>query len=930
MKYFTKIFSVVALCLFGVLGTQAKVEQVHATFASPSNTNTTWTPDASGVTKGTFTWSTTYYNQLRNIGLPTGDITGYKKLVVDCEIKSGNQFRILIYKGGSNLTLYASDGLNEFILADTLKALYPDTYNEFLLDCTEICLSGNNQAAPGEAVIKDVYLETYNDEGEKVFATFESPNNTNTTWTPDTSGETAGTFTWSTTYYNQLRNIGLPSGDISGYKKLVVDTEIKSGNQFRILIYKGGSNLTLYASNGLNEFILADTLKALYPDTYNEFLLDCTEICLSGNNNAAPGEAVIKSVYLETYPENEVVDIPEIVYEEDPGVPEGDFVDFTEAFPEVQARIGLGTDGHPIVLGNGDVVLGQRSKNVVADLSAYSKFTMVTSPNLKLVLYMNHEVDAQQNAGDYSEADAGKYVFMDVQADENGLIEVDLTQFTKQDLNCIALPWDNNNKGTVWHLLLTAAGEVDPLAADKKALEEAIAAAKMRTALGKTEESFATLTDAIADAEAALVAEEATAETLATAKQNVEAAIEGLTLAEGYTKLTSEMYFNWSDPENPVALDLATVLFASTGQPYGDPQVKYFNYADLTGYDKLVIGVAEGTPRIMLNRAEPLEEGVEGYDPNGGAYIQITDAPVEGVVEVDLTQYDFAHLNAIKGANWSNVTVTDLLLYKAPVVATHTWDFTQWSEATVANLKAEAAKVTVEADLEKEGNTMCVDNGALWSDHEKKPGTSCDTYAASKDNCFWYMGGEAEPTANGEAVAEFAGLEFNTTYGASRALAIAVNYPSTSLGTYNGPAYLWFGGKNQTILTIKNVKPGTTITMGVESHKSSDARGVKLFLDDNELTDPEGAAVSAPKTYTEQTWQVPVVDSEVVNIVVKNTNGCHIYFIDAEIGESGTTGINTVETSTVANDAIYNLAGQRVAQPAKGLFIINGKKVVIK
>ena len=59
MKYFTKIFCVVALCLFGVLGTQAKVEQVHATFASPSNTNTTWTPDASGVTKGTFTWSTT-------------------------------------------------------------------------------------------------------------------------------------------------------------------------------------------------------------------------------------------------------------------------------------------------------------------------------------------------------------------------------------------------------------------------------------------------------------------------------------------------------------------------------------------------------------------------------------------------------------------------------------------------------------------------------------------------------------------------------------------------------------------------------------------------------------------------------------------------------------------------------------------------------
>ena len=122
-------------------------------------------------------------------------------LVVDCTIKSGDQFRVLIYKGGSNKTLYASNGVNEFILADTLKALYPDDYNEFLLGCDEICLSGNNNAAPGEAVINDIYLETYDDEGEKVYATFENPSNTNTTWNSETK-----TFTWSTTYYNQLRN----------------------------------------------------------------------------------------------------------------------------------------------------------------------------------------------------------------------------------------------------------------------------------------------------------------------------------------------------------------------------------------------------------------------------------------------------------------------------------------------------------------------------------------------------------------------------------------------------------------------------------------------------------------------------------------------------------------------------------------------------
>ncbi len=293
----------------------------------------------------------------------------------------------------------------------------------------------------------------------QVHATFNSPSNTNTTWTTDASGETKGTFTWSATYYNQLRNIGLPSGDISKYKKLVVDCKMVKGETFRVLIYKGGSNKTLWVVDGVNEFILKDELEKLGSD-YNEYLLGCSEICLSGDGGGRPdavaqGEVIINDMYLETYPEGEEEEIPDVEYEEDPGKPDGDFVDFTEKFPSLQPKIGLGADEHPIVLGNGDLVVGARSKDIIADLSAYSKLTMVTSPNLKLVLYMNHEVDAQQNAGDYAEGDAGKYVFLEVQAGENGLIEVDLTQYAKQDLNCICLPWDNSNKGTVWYLLLT-------------------------------------------------------------------------------------------------------------------------------------------------------------------------------------------------------------------------------------------------------------------------------------------------------------------------------------------------------------------------------------------------------------------------------------------------------------------------------------------
>jgi hypothetical protein len=42
------------------------------------------------------------------------------------------------------------------------------------------------------------------------------------------------------------------------------------------------------------------------------------------------------------------------------------------------------------------------------------------------------------------------------------------------------------------------------------------------------------------------------------------------------------------------------------------------------------------------------------------------------------------------------------------------------------------------------------------------------------------------------------------------------------------------------------------------------------------------------------------------------------------------TAIETIKTQNVENGQYFNLAGQRVAQPTKGLYIVNGKKVIIK
>ena len=214
------------------------------------------------------------------------------------------------------------------------------------------------------------------------------------------------------------------------------------------------------------------------------------------------------------------------------------------------------------------------------------------------------------------------------------------------------------------------------------------------------------------------------------------------------------------------------------------------------------------------------------------------------------------------------------------------WDFTKWSAHTVENLKAESAK----------GPTT-----GAWSDVEKS--TATEPTEASKDNCFWEVTaqGSADGTtiqANGEAIPELDGLLYTNT--TSRSLAIAVNYPgpdpSSSFGPYEGASYLWLGSSKKNYFVIPHVAPGTTIKMGVESHKVSDARGVQLYLghgtSGTQLLDPNGNSVSAPTTYTDQEWLVPTDAADTPNddgtydIQIYNTNGCHIYYITVGEGDS--------------------------------------------
>ena len=269
----------------------------------------------------------------------------------------------------------------------------------------------------------------------------------------------------------------------------------------------------------------------------------------------------------------------------------------------------------------------------------------------------------------------------------------------------------------------------------------------------------------------------------------------------------------------------------------------------------------------------------------------------------------------------SNVTVTFdeakeevKAIVSMPIEKNAVWSFTSWSKSTVSALIADAAASA----------------STGWSDIEKADAT--EPTEASKDNCFWSV---AEPnedgslSANGEVIAELKGLVWNKKYTTARSLAIAVNYASTSLGDYAGGAYLWLGGGKKKVpcFTIPGVKAGSTVTMEVESHKPAEGRGVELYtgVDADGLVDAATKIGDSftPTTKDSHTW---TIDAD-CDVIVYNTNGCHIYSIKVE---AGSTGISTVKAQKTQNNVIYNLAGQKVGNDYKGIVIMNGKKFMQK
>ena len=136
-------------------------------------------------------------------------------------------------------------------------------------------------------------------------------------------------------------------------------------------------------------------------------------------------------------------------------------------------------------------------------------------------------------------------------------------------------------------------------------------------------------------------------------------------------------------------------------------------------------------------------------------------------------------------------------------------------------------------------------------------------------------------------------------------------------------------------------KPATTITLATDditekitsvSVETSGANSIDATLKVSVASETFGEAYTLTNTSTEQEFAGPEAGVEgELKLLWENQSAKAIYVkaINVKVYDP-TTGITTTKVINTADAAVYNMAGQRVTNVQKGIYIQNGKKFVVK
>ena len=310
--------------------------------------------------------------------------------------------------------------------------------------------------------------------------------------------------------------------------------------------------------------------------------------------------------------------------------------------------------GNDATIGAGGMVCGTSGVLYLtyADFTGAKKMVIEGTPGMQLRVLMNRQ-----------ESNSGPLVEKNPTIGTDGKAEVDLSDLAFVHINAIKAGWGSSSGKISSIVLVMPPKDADPLAPQKKELQDAIDAASILNGAAY-DYTFETLAPAIAAAETALADPAATEASLTAAKDALNATVKALQLKGGYEDLTKADFNDGS---------CAYVVGKESEMPYGLSGVDWKKYANLTDYDKLVVTLANGTPRFYFNRKT--QNGQDNEDKAKSEMIDmptvswssmryLTVSPDQKVWTVDLQKMGVeqgkAVLHAIKGLDNAKITLSGI------------------------------------------------------------------------------------------------------------------------------------------------------------------------------------------------------------------------------------------------------------------------------
>lgn len=358
-------------------------------------------------------------------------------------------------------------------------------------------------------------------------------------------------------------------------------------------------------------------------------------------------------------------------------------------------------------------------------------------------------------------------------------------------------------------------------------------------------------------------------------------------LAANEVNLTTSMFRDWTHWDNLIdkgATGCANAIgekLGAGGLLYGNSNVLGKTFADLTGYKALRIYASEGDNfRILMNRTD-----------DGGGSAPITEviitADESGVATLDITAYDYVHLNAIKrpwGVAATTVKAIALVYGDNPVFSEESY----WNPISKATRQPNVTRNLV-AGL----NTICLPFNVEASD-------------------FGLVFGDADAKAY-----QFIGVEDNKLrFEEVTSIEAGVPYLLNVAQAHE------MGNVGKVDILVEEPKAVT-----VDGVTFKGTFNVKVLGENNLFLGKDG------------NLKVPA-STEGNNNKLK---GMRAYFVLPEATQTAyslsfggeTTGIQAIEgEKAVKAQGVYTISGVKVADNtanlAKGLYIVNGKKFIQK